>query len=358
MKKILYILCAASLLAVSCSKEKLVSKNYDIDAEVSDLKSKMDMSVLYCNINDAEDVSVLDLQKVGEYLTSKGADVVTMVAPATINGTQFSAWLTNYSAAVGKKALFVENLDGRLCMGAILPADLAVEPIDVPQGNTFNNAILHFKANDIHFVVTEILDPRNAVPEDWEEQIQAMTDNKKAAAIVFTPDNLANRKAEVEELIRRTIEYKNEAGVRPFDNDRNWLWCVDMNIASVIDMKYGKEFARMDCYDYDEFTEGFFTTETKYFSVSEILPTTDPYFAINEVMVKNGSLVDCVAVHHSVYTPSSIVLDGNPTKERNNFLYATNGCWNMFESLSLDKAAVEELGTTHYPIMVTLKSEE
>jgi hypothetical protein len=359
MKKILYILFVASLLAVSCSKEKLVSKNHDIDAEVSDLKSKMELSVLYCNINDAADASVLDLQLVGEYLTSKGADIVTMVAPADVNGTKFATWLNAYAVEVGKVALAVENLDGRLCMGAILPSDLDVEKIDVPQGTTFNNAILHFMANDIHFVVTELLDPRNAIPSDWEDQILAMDAAKKETAIVYNPDNLANRKVEVELLINRTLEFVDEKGVRPYAKDRNWFWCIDMNVASNIDMKYGKEFARKDCYLYDDSSEAFFTYTNRYFTTpSELLAATDPYFALNDVMVKSGGLVDCVAVHHSVYTPSSVVLDGNATKERNNFLYATNGCWNMFESLSLDKAAVSALGTTHYPIMVTLKSEE
>ena len=358
MKKILYILFAASLLAVSCTEEILVSRDHDIDAEVADLTTKLDMSVLYCNINDANDGSLLDLQKVGDYLVSKDADVVTLVAPANVNGTKFSTWLTAYAAERNLKPLFVENLDGRLCMGALLPGDLDVEVYDVQQGLTFNNAVLHFKANEVHFVVTDLLESRNAVPSDWEDQIQAMEDNKKAAAIVYTPDNLANRKVEAEELIRRTMEYVDAKGVRPFAKDRNWLWCIDMNVSSSIDMKYGKEFSRKDCYDYDEFSEAFFTTETKYFSVSEFLDTTDPYFALNEVMVKNGGLVDCVAVQNSIYTPSSISIDGNPTKERNNFLYSSDGCWNMFESLTLDTAAVAELGTTHYPIMVTLKSEE
>lgn len=358
MKKILYILFMASLFAVSCTEEVPVSRNHDIDAEVNDLTTKMDMSVLYCNINDVIDASLLDLQKVGEYIVSKNADVVTLVAPATVNGTQFSTWLAAYAVEQGLKPLSVENLDGRLCMGALVSSNLDVEVYDVPQGLTFNNAVLHFKANDIHFVVTDLLESRNAVPSDWEEQIQLMEDNKKAAAIVYTPDNLALRKVEAEELIRRTMEYVDAKGVRPFAKDRNWMWCIDMNLSSSIDMKYHKEFARKDCYDYDEFSEPFFTTVTKYFSVSEVLPATDPYFALNDVMVKNGGLVDCFAVHHSVYTPSSKSIDGNPTKERNNFLYSSDGCWNMFETLTLDKQIVEEWGTSHYPIMVTLKSEE
>lgn len=355
MKKIFYTLFIASLFAASCTKEIPVTRDHDIDAEVSDIATKMELSVLYCNINDAQ--YGLELQSVGEYLTAKGADVVTMVSPATVNGAKFSTWLTAYAAENGKKALFVENVDGRLCMGALLPADLAVEEYAVEQGLTFNNAVLHFKANDIHFVVTDLLESRNAIPEDWEEQIAAMVTAKKESPIVYNPDNLALRKAEVEQLIARTMEYVDAKGVRPFAKDKNWLWSIDMNTPSNIDMKYGKEFARMECYDYDDMSVDYFTYESRYFTTpSEYLAATDPFFALNDVMVKNGSLVDCLAVHYSVYTPSSAT--GNAITERNNFLYSSDGCWNMFESLTLDTAAVAELGTTHYPIMVTLKSEE
>ena len=357
MKKIFYTLFIASLFAASCTKEIPVTRDHDIDAEVSDLATKMELSVLYCNINDAADESMLDLQLVGEYLSAKGADVVTLVAPATVNGAKFSTWLQTYAADNSKQALFVENVDGRLCMGALLPVDLAVEKYNVEQGLTFSNAVLHFKANNIHFVVTDLLEARNAIPEDWEEQIAAMVTAKKESPIVYNPDNLAARKAEVEQLIIRTMEYVNEKGVRPFAADKNWLWCIDMNTPSNVDMKYGKSFARMECYDYDDMSVDYFTYESRYFTTpSEYLAATDPFFAMNDVMVKNGSLVDCIAVQYSVYTPTSAT--DNAITERNNFLYSSDGCWNMFESLTLDTTAVGELGTTHYPIMVTLKSEE
>ena len=357
MKKILYTLFIASLFAASCTKEIPVTRDHDIDAEVSDLATKMELSVLYCNINDAADESMLDLQLVGEYLSAKSADVVTLVAPATVNGAKFSTWLQTYAADNSKQALFVENVDGRLCMGALLPVDLAVEKYNVEQGLTFSNAVLHFKANNIHFVVTDLLEARNAIPEDWEEQIAAMVTAKKESPIVYNPDNLAARKAEVEQLIIRTMEYVNEKGVRPFAADKNWLWCIDMNTPSNVDMKYGKSFARMECYDYDDMSVDYFTYESRYFTTpSEYLAATDPFFAMNDVMVKNGSLVDCIAVQYSVYTPTSAT--DNAITERNNFLYSSDGCWNMFESLTLDTTAVGELGTTHYPIMVTLKSEE
>ena len=358
MKKILYILFMVSLLAASCTKEVLVSRDHDLDAEVLDITTTMDMSVLYCNINDVADEGLLDLQNVGDYLTEKGADVVTLVAPATVSGTKFSTWLAAYAAENSKTAVWAENEDGKLCMGALVSNEFAVDTYTVAQGTTFSNAVLHFQTNGVHFVVTDLKESRNAIPSDWESQVETMTTNKKADVIVYTPDNLANRKVEVEELINRTMQYVNEKGVRPFAKDKNWMWCIDMNVASSVDLKYGIEFARKDCYDYDDETEAFFTTETAYFSVSELLSTSDPYFALNNVMIKNGGLVDCMAVQYSVYTPSSKTVNDNPTTARNNFLYSSNGCWNMFETLTLDTAIVEEWGTTHYPIMVTLKSEE
>ena len=359
MKKILNILFIASLLAVSCTKEVKVSREHDLDAEVTEITTAMEMSVLYCNINDAADSSLLDLQKVGEYLTAKAADVVTLVAPATVNGTKFSTWLTAYATENAKTALFVENTNGALCMGALVSSDYSVESYEVAQLQTFNNAVLHFKANDTHFVVTDLLEARNEIPSDWYEQIQAMVTAKKESPIVYDPDNLAKRKVETQELIKRTMEYKDKSGERPFAKDSKWIWCVDMNVPSSLDMKFGKQFARKDCYDWNEDTEDYFIhVESAYFTTpSEFLSATDPYFAAHDVMVKEGGLVDCFAVLSS-YMPSSVSLDGNYLKERNNFLYASNGCWNMFETLTLDTAIVSEWGTTHYPIMVTLKSEE
>ena len=358
MKKILYILFMVSLLAVSCTKEVPVTRDHDLDAEVLDITTTMDMDVLYCNINDVADESLLDLSKVGDYLASKGADVVTLVAPANVNGTKFASWLAEYAAENDMQALTAENLDGRLCMGALVANSLAVENYLVDQGLTFSNAVLHFQANGVHFVVTDVKESRNAVPSDWEEQVDAMTTNKKAAAIVYDPDNLAERQIEVAALIARTKEYQDANGLRPFAKDKMWLWCVDMNTSSHLDMQY-MDFARKDCYDYDESTEAFFTTVTAYFSVSEFLAATDPYFSLNELMLKSANLADCIVYEHpAVLTPSSIVVDGNPSKARNNFLYSSNGCLNMINTLTLDTAIVSEWGTIHYPILVTLKSEE
>lgn len=368
MKKILYILFTVSLLAASCTKEVLVSRNHDLNAEVAGISTKMDMSVLYCNINDAEDISLLDLQKVGEYLDecyTKRANlkVVTFVAPVNVNGTNFSSWLNAYATEKGLQALSVEdstenNKNGgdNLCMGALVASDLTVELHEVAQGLVLSHAVLHFETEGIHFVVTDLMEARNAVPADWEAQVEKMTTDKKTYAIVYNPDNLVDRKAEVEELIKRTKEFETAIGNRPYEKDKNWIWTIDMNAPSSVDMKYKKEFARMDCYDYDDTTEPFFTTVTKYFSVSEFLTASDPYFATNQVMVYNG-LVDCFA-EYSLFAPSSVNNSGNPVYDRNNFLYISDACWNMKEDLLLDKEVVNELGITHYPILVILKSEE
>ena len=50
MKKILYTLFAVSLLAVGCTKDVPVSRDHDIDAEVTDMQTKMEMIIL-CNAN-------------------------------------------------------------------------------------------------------------------------------------------------------------------------------------------------------------------------------------------------------------------------------------------------------------------
>ena len=77
MKKILYILVAVSLLSVGCTKEVLVSRDHDINAEVVEMQTKLEMKTLYCNLNES---NVVDLQKLSEYLTANDADVAMFVA--------------------------------------------------------------------------------------------------------------------------------------------------------------------------------------------------------------------------------------------------------------------------------------
>lgn len=352
MKKILYTLFAVSLLAVGCTKEVPVSRDHDIDAEVTDMQTKMEMTTLYCNLNESASV---DLQNLGAYLTEKDADVAMFVAPTSVNGTDFKTWLDAYAAEVGGlTVLESRNDDNVLTMAALVKSQWSVETYTLTQGATLNNAVLHFKANGIHFVVTELLAAKNAIPEDWQAQVDAMTANKKKVPFVYTPDNLAARKSELSYIIKQTVDNKN------YLKDVNWVFAVNMNAASHLDIvKYEKEFYLENCYDmpasgdFDWYE--FFDTETTYFSVEELLASNDIYFNASQLMLYYN-LIDCNAVHHSVYTPSSV--EGDQDGVRNNFLYATDECWNMFQSYSFDTAAASELGVTHYPMIVTLKSEE
>lgn len=352
MKKILYTLFAVSLLAVGCTKEVPVSRDHDIDAEVTDMQTKMEMTTLYCNLNESASV---DLQNLGAYLTEKDADVAMFVAPTSVNGTDFKTWLDAYAAEVGgMTVLESRNDDNVLTMAALVKSQWSVETYTLTQGATLNNAVLHFKANGIHFVVTELLAAKNAIPEDWQAQVEAMTTNKKKVPLVYTPDNLAARKSELSYIIKQTVDNKN------YLKDVNWVFAVNMNAASHLDIvKYEKEFYLENYYDvpasgdFDWYE--FFDTETAYFSVEELLASNDIYFNASQLMLYYN-LIDCNAVHHSVYTPSSV--EGDQDGVRNNFLYATDECWNMFQSYSFDTAAASELGVTHYPMIVTLKSEE
>ena len=119
MKKILYILFTVSLLAAGCTTtEVAVSRDHDINAEVGDMKTKMEMKTLYCNLNETNN---LDLQKLSEYLTAQNADVAMFVAPVTVGGENFKNWLTAYAAEVGElNALSVANTNGRLLMAALV----------------------------------------------------------------------------------------------------------------------------------------------------------------------------------------------------------------------------------------------
>ena len=348
MKKILYTLFAVSLLAVGCTKEVGVSRDHDIDAEVTDMQTKLELTTLYCNLN--ESVAV-DLQKLGEYLDAKGADVAMFVAPVSVDGTNFNTWLNEYAAQKGGlTVLNVVNDNNKLVMAALVDDAYPVETYTIAQGATLNNAVLHFKANGIHFVVTELLAAKNAIPEDWMAQVETMTKNKKQVPLVYEPDNLAARKTELSYLIKQTVDSKN------FLSDVKWVFAMNTNAPSHLDItKYELEFARENCYeaasmDFDWFE--FLETETSYFSVSELVAADDIYFNVSNLMMYYN-LIDCNAVHHSVYTPSSIEdKDGL----RCNNLYATDESWNMFRTFEFDTAA--EFGFNHYPIIVTLKSEE
>ena len=328
------------------------------------MQTKAEMKTLYCNLNEATN---LDLQKLNEYLTEQSADVAMFVTPATVGGTNFKSWLEGYAAQVGElTVLSVPNNDGRLLMSALVkeqwqPVVRAVNQGVAGREGSLKNAVLCFKTNGINFVVTELDIARNAIPDTWEYQVADMTTNKASAPLEYDPDNLKLRKAELANLILQTIDNKENM------KETHWYWAVNMNAESPLDMvKYEIEFLRKECYDpasctlYKEDDEEyerdfdwdeFLTTETRYFSISELLDKDDAYFGLNEFMLSRN-MVDCNAVHHSVYTPSSI------GGLRRNFLYASDECWNMFQSFDFDTAKAAELGVTHYPIIVTLKSEE
>lgn len=345
MKKILYTLFIASLLSVACTKEVLVSRNHNLDAEVAaDDGAALELTTLYCNVNDSD---VVDFDQLSAYLTTKNVDVVTFVAPAMMNDTSFLSWLNGYAAGNGYDVLSKTNNDGRLVMAAIvrntysdIVAQHTIYQGSVNNAEELHNAVLIFSVKDVYFLVTEMNEARNSIPADWEEQVK----NMKAGSntLKYDPDNLAERQKEVEYLISQTVDNSKYYHVK------YWMLNVDMNAPSNIDMKYGKQFKLVDCYD-NVNAETFIKKHYSYFIVEEYLTASDAYFKANDMLVYAG-FVDCVALQHSVYTPTSV--DGT----RHNFLYSSNGLWNVIESLNVDNNV--EWGATHYPIMVTLKMEE
>ena len=342
MKKILYTLFAVSLLAVACTQEVGVSRDHDIDAEVTDMQTKMELTTLYLNLTDN---SSLDFDKLAGYVSAKEADVVMFVAPEA----GFAAWLNQFAADY--KVLSVTNDDRRLVMAALVKSGVTINEVyTLQQGATLNNAVLHFKANNIHFVVTQLNSAYNAIPEDWKAQIEAMEKNKKQVPLVYTPDNLAERKTELSYIIKQTVDNK------AFLKDVNWYFAINTNASSHLDIvKYEKEFYREYCYiapeDPEFYWEDFLATEHKYFSIEELLDVNDIFFNVSNLLMYYN-LVDCNSVHHSVYTPSSL------DEKRTNNVFATDECWNMFRTFDFDTAFTAEAGLFHHPIIVTLKSEE
>lgn len=342
MKKILYTLFAVSLLAVACTQEVGVSRDHDIDAEVTDMQTKMELTTLYLNLADN---SSLDFDKLAGYVSAKEADVVMFVAPEA----GFATWLNQFAADY--EVLSVANDDRRLVMAALVKSGVTINEVyTLQQGATLNNAVLHFKANNIHFVVTELNSAYNAIPEDWKAQIEAMEANKKQVPLVYTPDNLAERKTELSYIIKQTVDNK------AFLKDVNWYFAINTNASSHLDIvKYEKEFYREYCYiapeDPEFYWEDFLATEHKYFSIEELLDVNDIFFNVSNLLMYYN-LVDCNSVHHSVYTPSSL------DEKRTNNVFATDECWNMFQGFDFDTAFTAEAGLFHHPIIVTLKSEE
>ncbi len=345
MKKILYILSMVLLLAVACTEEVLVSRDYDIDAEVGEITTTMEMKVLYCNLNDATEET---LQALGEYITEKEACIVTLVAPATIGSVEFATWLADYATEHDLKPL-TATLDGNpLVMAALVnKAEIdeagEAEALKVALSDELKaslNPVLHFEVNDVNFVVTEMKDSKNMIPENWKEQVEAMT---KVGTLTYDPNNHEVRTAELASLLALT------ANNRAYMAERNWLWCVNMNAPSKIDIfKYGREFKFADCYS--GVTDEFMATNTRYFSVNEYIDETDTYFNLNALLSQR--LTDCASVQYSVYEPSSN--DGL----RENFIYASTSCLNMLDKFEIDHAVEDRLGVYLYPFMLTLKSEE
>lgn len=351
MKKILYTLFAVSLLAVGCTQEVGVSRDYDINAEVVDMQTEMELTTLYLNLTEGGEVN---LDKLALYLSMKSADVAMFVAPkvvGVVNQRDFMDWFNRYANENNLKSLVAINDDNRLVMTALLKEEVNVEEVyTVQQGASLNNAVLHFKANGIHFVVTELLPAKNAIPEDWSDQIEAMLTNKKQVPFEYTPDNLAARKTELAYIIKQTVDNK------AYLKDVNWYFALNTNAESHLDMvKYDKEFRREDCYDAPQdpnfYWEDFLATEHKYFSIDELIDANDIYFNVSNLLMYYN-LIDCNSVHHSVFTSSTT--DGS----RANNVFATDECWNMFQSFDFDTSLTEEAGLAHHPIIVTLKSEE
>ena len=352
MKKILYTLFAVSLLAVGCTQQVAVTRNHDIDAEVVDMHTKMEMTTLYCNLNESNDV---DLQKLSEYLTEKDADVTMFVSPVEVAGNKFKTWLEEYAAAKGGLVVLESPNDvpSPLTMTALVKEKWSLETYNLLQGASLANPVLHFKANGIHFVVSELNAARNAIPSNWQAQVDEMNANKKKANLVYDPDNLATRKSELSYIIKQTVDNK------AFIKDTDWFFAINMNAESHLDIvKYGKDFYRE--YYYDEPAEGdfdwydFLNIDSSYFSVDELLAANDIYFNASQLMIYYD-LIDCSAVMHSNYVSSSC---GEEEGQRCNFVYASSECWTMFQTFNHDTAVAGELGVTHYPIIVTLKSEE
>lgn len=288
MKKITtYILLLASVVFASCEQEIFISRDHDINAEVSDIETKLNMKTLYCNLTDA----TANLEEVAKYIKAQDADVVMLLG----SDDTFKEWASEFAIAENLESISLSQSGG-------VTVCLSKKTITY-HNDGFNigiqtTPILHCSVDGIHFVVAGL----------------------KAGGLVLgdgshTEDFNADRVAQIEDIISNTID--NSA----YYTTSKWVFAVDMESPAALDMvKYGVE---------DIMSEN---------------------CVANDVMSHNG-LIDCVASFNNYYVPSSA------DSSRHNFLYTTNKSWQMMQPLTVD-TSVEALGVHHYPIMVTLKSEE
>lgn len=290
MKKITtYILLLASVAFAACEQEIFVSRDHDINAEVSELETSFEMKTLHCNLTEA---SVINLNEVAKYIKAQNADVVTLLG----SGSTFETWVADFATNEGLK--YAVKTGASTTVVACLSKKDIKGYVDAFDPGVQTSPILHCSVEDIHFLVAEL----------------------KAGGLVLsdgsqTEDFNADRVAQIEDIILNTVDNPT------YYTAGKWVMAIDMESPATLDItQYGVESIMAEnC-------------------------------VANDVMIKNG-LIDCVASFNNYYTPSCT------DALRHNFLYTTNKGWQMMQPLTVD-TEVSAMGAHHYPVIVTLKSEE
>jgi hypothetical protein len=289
MKKITtYILLLASVAFAACKQEIPVSRDHDINAEVSELETSFEMKTLYCNLTDAS----VNLDEVAAYIKAQDADVVTLLG----SGAEFELWVAEFAANEGLK--YAVQTGTSTTVAACLSKKAIKGYVDALDPGVQTSPILHCSIEGIHFLVAE-LKAGGLVKSDGSQ----------------TEDFNADRTAQIEDIVLNTVDNPSYYTVG------TWVMSIDMESPATLDItKYGVESIMVEnC-------------------------------VANDVMTKNG-LIDCVAAFNNYYIPSCV------DALRHNFLYTTNKGWQMMQPLTVD-TAVSAMGAHHYPVIVTLKSEE
>lgn len=291
MKKITtYILLLASIAFASCEQEILVSRDHDIDAEVSELETTFEIKTLYCNLTDA---AAVNLDEVATYIKAQDADVVSLLG----SGAAFESWVATYAATEGLEYV-TKTQSTSECVAACLSKKKITTYADAFDVAVQTSPVLHYSVDGIHFVVTEL--KKGGLVLSDGSQVELFNDV---------------RVAQVNDIVANTIDNKT------YFADGKWVFNLDMESPAILDVAmYGVESIISDnC-------------------------------VANDVLVNNG-LIDCVASFNNYYVPSCV------DSSRHNFLYTTNKGWQMMQPLTVD-TAVSTMGAYHYPVIVTLKSEE
>ena len=235
---------AALLLLGSCTKEKLVYGDHDVNVTIEQTKEKREAKVAYLLCDEMERTQDSDARLLA-YLNAREADIaiVAQYKAQDPDAPRTQEFRDSYP-------YHISHMDNGRITSIFAKSDIV--RFDIAQG-ILSESPLCFEYDGTRFVVGALVD----------KVVPATGENEGPDPIA---ENHALRKAEAEHLIAQTIDHADN------HSHRRWVFLLDMNSASLLDARFGKTIDEQEA-------------------------------AANSALTYHG-LVDCVATNFSLYTPS------------------------------------------------------